>query len=72
MSRRGAAVLVHDPVGLGATWRAALVVDERLLEPDEALGVAGAAHGARARSDPVAFQKPRSVVRLGRPPAAPA
>ena len=28
MSRRGAAVLVHDPVGLGATWRASLVVDE--------------------------------------------
>lgn len=41
----GEAVLVHDPVGLGAAGRAALVVDEGLLEADEALGVGGAADG---------------------------
>jgi hypothetical protein len=60
------AVLVHDPVGLGASRRAALVVDERLLEPDEPLRVGGAAHGAvRPRGLP----EP-SLRRTARPAAA--
>uniref|UniRef100_A0A0D9WUB1 Uncharacterized protein n=1 Tax=Leersia perrieri TaxID=77586 RepID=A0A0D9WUB1_9ORYZ len=42
----GEAILVHDPVGLGATWRAPLVVDERLLEPDQLLRVGGATDGS--------------------------
>ena len=34
----GEAVLVHDPVGLGALGRAALVEDERLLDADALAG----------------------------------
>jgi hypothetical protein len=41
----GEAVLVHDPVGLGAAGRAARVEDERLLEPDHPFGVGRAADG---------------------------
>jgi hypothetical protein len=39
----GEAVLVHDPVGLGALGRAALVEDERLLDADALVGRRAAA-----------------------------
>jgi hypothetical protein len=42
----GEAVLVHDPVRLGAARGAPLVEDERLPEPDHPLGVGGAPDGS--------------------------
>jgi hypothetical protein len=62
----GEAVLVHDPVRLGAARGAPLVEDERLLEPDHPLGVAGAPDGpVRPRGLPEpALRRPV------RPPAA--
>jgi hypothetical protein len=62
----GEAVLVHDPVGLGAAGRAARVEDESLLEPDHPLGVGRAADGlVRPR------RLPEPVLRRPvRPPAA--
>ena len=62
----GEAVLVHDPIRLGAPRGAPLVEDERLLEPDHPLGVGAAPDGpVRPRGLPEpALRRPV------RPPAA--
>lgn len=62
----GEAVLVHDPIRLGAARGTPLVEDERLLEPDHPLGVGGAPDGSvRPRGLPEpALRRPV------RPPAA--